>query len=327
MKKVLRLLSLLTILCLVFTGCGNDNAENPNAEFKIGIMQLMDHEALNQAQQGFIDALADNGYVDGENITLLLENGQGDTNNLSTIADKFMAEQVDLAFTIATPSTQAMAGKTTSIPIVATAVTSFTEAGLVQSDEQPGGNITGTSDMNPISDQMDLLLTLAPDVKTVGFLYTASEDNSILQCKIARDYLETKGIATIERTIINTNDVQQAATALAGECDAVYVPTDNNCASAMPTISEATMTAGIPLIVGEPNNVKAGGTATVGITYYGIGYQAGLMALDILVNGADPATMPIKGSSEFEYCLNGTLLDKLGIEIPADLQEFAFYAE
>ncbi|MBQ2887653.1 MAG: ABC transporter substrate-binding protein [Firmicutes bacterium] len=327
MKKVLRLLSLLSILCLVFTGCGSEDAENPNAEFKIGIMQLMDHEALNQAQDGFIDALADNGYVDGENITLLLENGQGDTNNLSTIADKFMAEEVDLAFTIATPSTQAMAGKTTSIPIVATAVTSFTAAGLVQSDEQPGGNITGTSDMNPIADQMELLLTLCPDAKTVGFLYTASEDNSILQCKIAREYLEAKGIATVERTIINTNDVQQAATALVEECDAVYVPTDNNCASAMPTISEATMTAGIPLIVGETNNVKAGGTATVGITYYGLGYQAGLMAIDILVNGADPATMPIQSSSEFEYCLNGTLLDQLGIEIPAELQQYAFYAE
>ena len=191
MKKLLSLLSLLTIICLAFTGCGSDSTENPNAEFKIGIMQLMDHEALNQAQEGFIAALADNGYVDGENITLLLENGQGDTNNLSTIADKFVAEQVDLAFTIATPSTQAMAGKTTTIPIVATAVTSFTEAGLVQSDEMPGGNITGTSDMNPISDQMDLLLTLVPDAKTVGFLYTASEDNSILQCKIAKEYLES----------------------------------------------------------------------------------------------------------------------------------------
>ncbi len=327
MKKVLRLLSLLTILCLVFAGCGNNNAENPNAEFKIGIMHLVDHEAVNQVHQGFINALADNGYVDGENITLLYGNGQSDINNLSTIADTFIAEEIDLAFTIATQATQAMAGKTDTIPIVATAVTSFTEAGLIQSDEQPGGNITGTSDMNPVTAQMDLLLTLCPDVKTVGFLYTSSEDNSILQCKIAREYLEAKGIATVERTITNTNDVQQAATALTGECDAIYVPTDNNCVSTMPNISEITMTAGIPLIVGEFNSVKAGGIATVGITYYGLGYQAGLMALDILVNGADPATMPIKGSNEFEYCLNGTLLDKLGIEIPADLQEFAFYAE
>ncbi len=332
MKKVFKMLAMSMISALAltsFAGCGGDAANNDaNTEtYKIGVMQLMDHDALNLAQEGFIAALSENGYVDGENITLLLENGQGDTNNLSTIADKFVAEQVDLAFTIATPSTQAMAGKTTTIPIVATAVTSFTEAGLVQSDEQPGGNITGTSDMNPISDQIDLLLTLAPEAKTVGLLYTASEDNSILQCKIAKDYLESKGIATVERTITNTNDIQQATTAIVEECDAIYIPTDNNFASAMPTVNEVTMAAGIPVVPGESNMVKTGGTATVGLTYYGIGYQAGLMAIDILANGADPATMPIKGSSEFEYCLNGDVMDALGIAIPADLAEFVYRAE
>ena len=329
MKKVFKMLamSMVSVLALTsFAGCGGEDAKT-DTTYKIGVMQLMDHEALNLAQDGFIAALAENGYVDGDNITLLLENGQGDTNNLSTIADKFVAENVDLAFTIATPSTQAMAGKTTTIPIVATAVTSFTEAGLVASDEQPGGNITGTTDMNPISDQIDLLLTLAPDTKTVGFLYTASEDNSVLQCKIAREYLESKGIATVERTITNTNDVQQATTAIVEECDAIYIPTDNNFASAMPTVNEVTLSAGIPVIAGESNMVKTGGTATVGITYYGIGYQAGLMAIDILANGADPATMPIKGSSEFEYCLNGDVMDALGIAIPADLAEFVYRAE
>ena len=330
MKKVFKMLAMSMVSVLALTslaGCGGGDDAKTETTYKIGVMQLMDHEALNLAQDGFIAALAENGYVDGDNITLLLENGQGDTNNLSTIADKFVAENVDLAFTIATPSTQAMAGKTTTIPIVATAVTSFTEAGLVASDEQPGGNITGTTDMNPISDQIDLLLTLAPDTKTVGFLYTASEDNSVLQCKIAKEYLEAKGIATVERTITNTNDVQQATTAIVEECDAIYIPTDNNFASAMPTVNEVTLSAGIPVIAGESNMVKTGGTATVGITYYGIGYQAGLMAIDILANGADPATMPIKGSSEFEYCLNGDVMDALGIAIPADLAEFVYRAE
>ncbi len=331
MKKVFKMLamSMISVLALTsFAGCGGDAAnDNADTTYKIGVMQLMDHEALNLAQEGFIAALSENGYVDGDNITLLLENGQGDTNNLSTIADKFVAEQVDLAFTIATPSTQAMAGKTSTIPIVATAVTSFTKAGLAQSDEQPGGNITGTSDMNPISDQIDLLLTLAPEAKTVGLLYTASEDNSILQCQIAKDYLATKGIATVERTITNTNDIQQATTAIVEECDAIYIPTDNNFASAMPTVNEVTMAAGIPVVPGESNMVKTGGTATVGLTYYGIGYQAGMMAIDILVNGADPATMPIKGSSEFEYCLNGDVMDALNIPIPADLAEFVYRAE
>ena len=327
MKKLCKLLALLSALCFVFAGCGNDTPANDQnngdqTTLKIGIMQLMDHEALNLAQEGFIAALNENGYVDGENLTLLLENGQGDQNNLSTIADKFVSENVDLAFCIATQSAQAMGGKTTTIPIVATAVTSFTEAGLAASDTEPGGNITGTTDMNPISDQIDLMLRLFPEVKTVGFLYTSSEDNSILQCSIAKEYLESKGIATCERTITNTNDIQQATQAIVSECDAIYIPTDNNFASAMPTVTEVTQAAGIPTICGESNMVKSGGTATVGITYYGIGYKAGEMALDILENGANPATMAIQGSGEFEYCLNGDALAALGATVPEDLQPY-----
>lgn len=331
MKKSLKLLALLTTMCFAFAGCGgdttgNDDTTGGDTQFKIGVMQLMDHEALNLAQEGFIAALAENGYVDGENIELLLENGQGDTNNLSTIADKFVSEEVDLAFTIATPSTQAMAGKTTTIPIVATAVTSFTEAGLAASDEAPGGNITGTSDMNPITEQIDLLMQLAPETQTIGFLYTSSEDNSILQCSIAKDYVEnTLGLATTERTITNTNDIQQAVTAIIDECDAIYIPTDNNFASAMPTVNQVAAPAGIPVIPGESNMVKAGGLATVGLTYYGIGYQAGEMAIDILVNGADPATMPILGSSEFETCINGDVAEAINITIPEDLQQYVVY--
>jgi len=320
MKIFKRLLFLAAAigLALSLAGCG----DTETAQYKIGIMQLMDHDALNQAQQGFIDTLAEHGYIDGENITLLIENGQGDLNNLSTIADKFVSEQVDLAFTIATPSTQTMASKTSTIPIVATAVTSFSKAKLVASDEQPGGNITGTSDLNPITDQIDLLLRLCPDVQTVGFLYTSAEDNSALQCSIAKEYLDSLGIATTERTITNTNDIQQATQAIVAECDAIYIPTDNNFASAMPTVNDITVAAGIPVICGESLQVVNGGTATVGITYYGIGQKAAEMALDILENGADPATMPIQGSSEFEYCINGAACKALGIEIPADLQEY-----
>lgn len=325
MKKFIKLLALLAAMCLALAGCGdntNSDTQQGNTNgYKIGVMQLMDHKALNEAQEGFIDALNDNGLVDGQTVTLLKENGQGDQNNLITIADKFVSENVDLAFCIATPSTQAMAGKTTTIPIVATAITSFTQAGLTVSDEAPGHNVTGTSDLNPIDAQIDLMLRLFPDVKTVGFLYTSSEDNSILQVNIAREYLESKGIKTVERTIINTNDIQQAAQAIVSECDAIYVPTDNNISSTMPNIAEIALAAKIPVICGEENQVYGGATATYGITYYSIGYNAGLMAIDILENGTDPATMAIQGSSEFTYCLNGDALSKLGVEIPEDLQD------
>ncbi len=306
MKKTSKILAVLLALCLTLglAGCG-EKTQQSDVHYTIGIMQLMEHDALNLAQQGFVDRLAERGYTDGDKVTLLIENGQGDQNNLVTIADKFVSENVDLAFCIATPSTQAMASKTTTIPIVATAVTSFTKAGLVESDEQPGGNITGTSDLNPITDQIDLLLQLCPDVQTVGFLYTSSEDNSTLQCSIA-----------------NTNDIQQAVTAIVGECDAIYIPTDNNFASAMPTVNDVTVAAGIPVICGESNMVKTGGTATVGITYYGIGQAAADMALDILENGADPATMPIQGSNEFEYCINGPVCQALNITVPEELQQY-----
>ena len=215
-----------------------------------------------------------------------------------------------------------MASKTTTIPIVATAVTSFTQARLVASDEQPGGNITGASDLNPITDQIDLLLQLCPDVQTVGFLYTASEDNSTLQCNIAKEYLDTLQIKYVERTITNTNDIQQAVTAIVDECDAIYIPTDNNFASAMPTVASIAQPAGIPILGGEVHQVERGATFTKGITYYGIGCQAGEMALDILKNGANPATMPIQNPTEFEYCINGPACQALNITIPAELQQY-----
>ena len=307
MKKTSKILAVLLALCLTLglAGCG-EKTQQSDVHYTIGIMQLMEHDALNLAQQGFVDRLAERGYTDGDKVTLLIENGQGDQNNLVTIADKFVSENVDLAFCIATPSTQAMASKTTTIPI----------------DEQPGGNITGTSDLNPITDQIDLLLQLCPDVQTVGFLYTSSEDNSTLQCSIAKDYLENKNIKTVERTITNTNDIQQAVTAIVGECDAIYIPTDNNFASAMPTVNDVTMAAGIPVICGESNMVKTGGTATVGITYYGIGQAAADMALDILENGADPATMPIQSTDDYEYCINGPVCQALNITVPEELQQY-----
>ncbi len=323
MKKTSKILAVLLALCLTLglAGCG-EKTQQSDVHYTIGIMQLMEHDALNLAQQGFVDRLAERGYTDGDKVTLLIENGQGDQNNLVTIADKFVSENVDLAFCIATPSTQAMASKTTTIPIVATAVTSFTKAGLVESDEQPGGNITGTSDLNPITDQIDLLLQLCPDVQTVGFLYTASEDNSTLQCNIAKEYLDTLQIKYVERTITNTNDIQQAVTAIVDECDAIYIPTDNNFASAMPTVASIAQPAGIPILGGEVHQVERGATFTKGITYYGIGCQAGEMALDILKNGANPATMPIQNPTEFEYCINGPACQALNITIPAELQQY-----
>ncbi len=345
MKKIQKLTAMLLTMTLALSlgACGGSTSSSTDTEsdtasvessegeavatvdgeYSIGIIQMMDHEALNSAREGFIQALADNGLVEGENLTIDYQNGQGDQNNLGTIADQFVADNEDLVFAIATPAAQAVASKTTDIPIVGTAITSYTEAGLVESDEAPGGNVTGTTDMNPITEQMELMVELFPDAKTVGFLYNSAEDNSILQVAMAKEVVEGMGLASVEKTVQNTNDVQQAVSSIINECDVIYIPTDNVLASSMPIVNEVAMPAGIAVFCGEANMVEQGGFGTLGITYDSIGYQAGLMAVDILVNGADPATMPIQGSSEFEYSFNQEYVDALGITLPDEYAEFA----
>ncbi|MCD8090155.1 MAG: ABC transporter substrate-binding protein [Clostridiales bacterium] len=301
--------------------------ETVSGDYTIGIIKQMDHVALNNSEVGFVDALADNGLVDGENLTIDYENGQGDVNNLSTIADQFVADNVDLIFAIATNAAQAAAGKTADIPIIGTAITSYTEAALVESDDVPGGNVTGTTDMNPVEEQIELIGELCPDVKTIGFLYCSNEANSILQVEMAKEACEAMGYDTVEQTVSSTNEVQQATQNIVTECDAIYIPTDNVFASSMALVDDVAVPAGIPVFCGESGMVMSGGFATLGISYYSIGYQAGLMAADVLLNGADPAEMAIQGSAEFEYCINGETADALGITVPDKYADSVSYPE
>lgn len=292
------------------------------AKVKVGIIQMMDHVALNGARDGFIAALAENGYKDGENVVIDYKDGNGDSNNMSTIADQFVADRKDVILAIATPAAQAVAAKTQEIPILATAVTDFVEAGLADSNEVPGGNISGTSDMNPVAEQLDLLFELFPDTKTVGFLYNSSEDNSRLQIDVAKAHLDGKGIKYVERTVSNTNEVQQAAQSIIGECDAIYLPTDNIFASTMPSVQDIAASAKKPVICGENGMVLSGGLASLGLTYYDLGYQTGLMAVDILNGKSNVSEMPILSASKFEYCINGDFAEIMGFTVPEKYKEF-----
>src|SRR5690606_16193422 len=222
----------------------------------------------NAAREGFNDALRDNGYVDGENITIDYQNPQGDQSNLSTISDRFIANKVDLVLAIATSAAQAIAGKTTEIPILGTAITDYEAAKLVNSNEEPGGNVTGTTDMNPVKEQIDLLVKLVPDAKTVGVLYTSNEDNSIVQAKLAKEAVENLGLNYVEVTVSNSNEVQQATQDIVEKCDAIYIPTDNIFASSMPLVHGVTSVSKTPVICGESGMVSNGGLATLGINYY-----------------------------------------------------------
>lgn len=337
MKKTIAILLSILMLLVAATGCAKTApaAEAPaeataTAEptaapeeaktYSIGIVQIVEHAALDAARDGFIQALADNGLVEGENVTYDIQNAQGDQSTLSTIGDRFVSANVDMILAIATPSAQTMASKTTTIPILGTAVTDYEVAKLVNSNEVPGGNVSGTSDMNPIADQVALIFELYPDAATIGCIYNSGEDNSVLQAGIAKEAIEAAGKSYVEVTVTSTNDVQQAMQSLVTQCDAIYIPTDNTVASAMPIVSEVANTAMIPVICGESNMVAAGGLATLGINYYDLGYQTGLMALKILLEGADVSTMPIEFATGFDAAFNAETAAAIGLTIPEKYQ-------
>ncbi len=291
----------------------------PEDAITIGIIQLTEHAALDLAREGFLQALADNGYVDGDKINIDFQNAQNDQSTLSTISDRFVSEEVDLVLAIATPAAQAIAGKTTEIPILATAVTDFVVAKLAESNEVPGGNVSGTTDMNPIEDQIDLLMQLVPEAKTIGLIYNSGEDNSVLQAQIASAAIEARNLAVTEVTVTSTNDVQQAMQSLVTKCDAIYIPTDNTLASSMPIVEGVCSESKTPVICGESSMVEAGGLATLSINYYKLGYQTGLMALRILVDGADISTMPIETLEDMDLAFNLEVADSIGLTIPEEL--------
>jgi putative ABC transport system substrate-binding protein len=298
MKKISKVFALLLAVALIFALAGCSGSKSVKT---IGIIQYVEHDALDAAREGFIQALADNGFVDGENIDIDLQNAQADQSNLKTISQRFVNNKCDLILAIATPAAQAIASETTEIPILGTAITDYVSANLVDSNEAPGGNISGTTDMNPIAEQINLMLELVPDVQTVGILYTSSEDNSILQAEIVKETCEGLGLDVKEATVTSGNDVQQVTQSLVGEVDAIYIPPDNVFATAMPIVAEITTAEKIPTICGESNMVLNGGLATLGINYYNLGYQTGEMAVKILKGEAEPATMPIESQTQYDF--------------------------
>ena len=325
-KKLMKGVAIATIAAMsmgMLAGCGGGKDEAK--EYKVGVVQLVQHGALDQANAGMIAGLADNGFVEGENLVVKQENAQNDQSNLQSIAQAFIADEVDLILAIATPAAQVMAANTEEIPIVGTAITSFEGAGLVESDEAPGYNVTGTNDMNPVEEQVNLLLQLKPDAKVIGTIYTAAEVNSQIQVDLLDKVAAAKGLTVEKRTIQNVNDIQQAAQSLVGVADALWLPTDNNVASAMPNVVGVTDPAGIITITGEESMTVAGGTATYSFSYYDIGYNAGVMAAQILKGEADPATLPVQSpkAEDLTAVLNMEAIAALGVEVPQDLMDSA----
>jgi ABC superfamily ATP binding cassette transporter, binding protein len=312
---------------LASTGCGGSQQAAGEKTYKIGVVQLVEHGALDEANRGFVDGLKERGYEVGKNVKLDQQNAQADQSNLQNIVQRFVSDKVDLICAIATPSVQSAANVTKEIPIVGTAVTDYVSAKVAQSNEKPGGNVTGTSDLSPIADQIDLLMKLYPNAKTIGTIYSSSEINSEIQVKAMKEYAASKGLTVRVATISTVNDIQQAAQSIVGEVDVFYEPSDNIIASAMPTLASVTDPAGKGIICAVPTMVQAGGLATYGIDYYKLGVQTGAMAADILEGKRKPADMPIETAHELMLVINKKNAEKIGLTIPDDILHGAVIAE
>ena len=312
---------MMTLAMGLMAGCGGEKKEAPKAAAKVnvGIVQLVEHAALDAANKGFVDGLASKGFKEGQNITFDRQNAQADQSNLQNIANRFVNNKVDLICAIATPAAQTVANITPDIPIVGTAITDYEAAKLVKANSKPGTNVTGTTDMNPVEAQLDLALQLVPGAKTIGTIYCSSEVNSQLQVDILKKAAANKKVEIKEATVSTVNDIQQAARSLIGKVDAIYIPTDNVLASAMPTLTIVTEEAKLPVICGEGGMVNAGGTATLGVDYYKLGVQTGEMAADILNGKAKPADMAIQFQKDFDIIVNVEGAKKIGLTIPEEI--------
>ncbi|MGT2667536.1 ABC transporter substrate binding protein [Streptococcus rifensis] len=300
-------LSLLTL-----SACSTaDKASNDTVN--VGILQYMEHDSLSAAREGFVAELEANGYKDGEKITIDYQNSQGDQANLQTISEQLVGKN-QLVLAIATPAAQSLATASMDVPILFTAVTDPVSADLVDSFENPGGNLTGTSDQAPIDKQVELLGQAVPDAKTVGILYTTSERNSEVQVEEASKLLEKAGYTVVLKGISTTNDVQDAATSLMKDVDAVFVPTDNTVASTMTMIGELSIEYKVPVIGGSTDMVDAGGLLTYGTNYEALGRQTAKMAIKI-IEGEEVSTLSVQAPETVDLHVNAEMADKLGIDV------------
>lgn len=332
--SLLRWGATLATASLLLAACGSENDSDSDAlpgnggesasnieSVSIGITQIAEHPSLDASREGFKDALLDAGYTE-DTISFDEQNAQGEMATATSIASKFAADDVDLVLAIATPAAQATAQAITDIPILFTAVTEPQEAGLVDSWDEPGANVSGTSDLNPVEEQIGLITEILPDAKTVGVIYSSGEVNSEVQVDLAREAAEKLGLTLKEVTVSASADVAQAADSIK-DVDAIYVPTDNTVVEGLESVIQVAEDQEILLIVGEGDSVERGGVATFGLNYYELGYQTGKMAARILLDGEDPATMPVETQDVMQLIVNEAAAERMGITLPEGFVEKA----
>ena len=314
-KKVISLC--LVFLCIgILCSCKKDN------KTKITIIQYVSASALDDACEGIIEGLKEAGFVNGENVEIVVQNPQGDSSTLSIMA-KDAVRNSDMIFAIATPAALAVQNECkkqkSDVPVLFTAVTDPVSVGLVASNEAPGANITGTNDMNPVKEQVALLKEMKKDAKKIGVLYTSSEPNSTIQVNLVKEMAKEEGLEVVSQSLTSINDIKVMINALISEgVDAIYLPTDNNIASAIDSVTNLTNKAGIPTICGEEGMIFGGGTITLGINYFNLGKMTGEMAAKVL-NGEDISKLSVQGLKNFNLVINKKKALENNIVIPEEL--------
>lgn len=318
MKVVRKLLAPLLVVGILLTSLislHQFKADKKKDVFRIGISQFITHQSLDATREGFVDELAKQGYVEGKNIEIDLQNAQGEQRNLKIISQQ-LAESSDVVLAIATPSAQSLANTTQTTPVIFSAVTDPVSAKLVESREHPGGNVTGTSDQSSdaISTQINLIKKVLPKAKTIGILYTQSEPNSVVQKDEAKRLLEEKGFTVVEKTILDSNNVKAAAESLMAEVDMIFVPTDNIISSTMETVKQVSIKHKVPVLGGSTEMVAVGGLYNYGTNYEELGRQTARMLIRVL-KGEKPENIAVELPEKLELHTNQEMAAALGIDI------------
>ena len=305
----------------VLAGCGSSNGSSDGGSasgekaYKIGVVQLTEHAALDASNEGFVEAV----NASGLSVSIDQQNAQNDQSTCKSIADKFVGDNVSLIYAIATPAAQAAAGATADIPIVGCAITDYAASGLVQDNDKPGTNVTGASDLTPVAEQLEMMQKVLPDVKKVGLLYCTAESNSDVQIKAAKKELDKLGLEYTDFTVSSSNEIQSVVESAVGKVDALYSPTDNTIAAGASQVGQICKENKLPFVTGEEGMCMAGGLFTLSINYKDLGYAAGEMAVKILKGEAKPEDMPIKhlSSKDLVVVKNDEMAEALGIDLSA----------
>lgn len=300
------------LVCLIFS------LNSFAGQLKVGITQIVEHPALDACRKGVMDKLKEYGYEDGKNISYDIQIAQGNSATANQIAKNFVGDKKDIIVAIATPSALAVANATKKIPVVISAITDPVGAKLVKSLEKPGTNVTGTTDMSPVKEQLGIFKTLGANVKNIGIIYNAGESNSRTLVSLAKDASKDLGLNIVEATVTNSSAVLLAAKSLVGKVEGIYIPTDNTVISALESVLQVTYENKIPLVTGDTDSVVRGSLASLGMDYYKLGLQTGEIVYKI-IKGAKPADTPVETLKDLELFVNLKTAEKIGFKIPEEV--------